>query len=103
MGPLQYVVITLHTSGKKFVMFALGDTNRIPPFRLSSYDDRCAKFDVETLANRRKAANFMMAYDLHNKLIKDSSIYSAHLEITRNHFPISTGDCSHDQWNNSYG
>lgn len=55
-------------------MYALGDSNRIPPYRLAPYEDRCHKMGLETLANRRKEANVLLAYDLYNGRINDSNI-----------------------------
>ncbi len=67
---------------KKFVMFALGDTNRIPPFRLLPYKERCEKIGLETLETRRKIANLMMAYDLYNNLINDDNIQRKLIRMT---------------------
>lgn len=61
---------------KQFVLYVLGDTNRIPPYRLSPYEERCEKLRLETLSTRRQVANAIMAYDLYNKRINDSNIES---------------------------
>ena len=59
---------------KQFVMYALGDTNRIPPYRLPPYEERCASLGLDQLSTRRKMANALMAYDLFNKRINDTKI-----------------------------
>ncbi|XP_037047073.1 uncharacterized protein LOC119081902 [Bradysia coprophila] len=59
---------------KQFVMYALGDTNRIPPYRLEPYEERCKKIGLDKLSTRRKIANALMAYDLYNKRINDVNI-----------------------------
>lgn len=59
---------------KQFVMYALGDTNRIPPYRLKPYEERCEKLGPATLSTRRTEMDFMMAYDLYNGIISDSNI-----------------------------
>lgn len=59
---------------KQFVIFALGDSNRIPPYTLPPYESRCAKLRLDTLVLRRKEANLMIAYDLYNKIIDDPNI-----------------------------
>ena len=59
---------------KQFVMYALGDTNRIPPYRLLPYEERCEKLGLDKLSTRRKMANALMAYDLYNKRINDVNI-----------------------------
>ena len=59
---------------KQFVMFALGDSNRIPPYTLPPYESRCAKLGLNSLEMRRKEANLLLAYDLQNGKINDSNI-----------------------------
>lgn len=59
---------------KQFVMYVLGDNNRIPPFNLPPYEARCKKLNLDTLVVRRNEANFMMAFDLFNKRINDRNI-----------------------------
>lgn len=59
---------------KQFVMYALGDCNRIPPYRLTPYEEMCDKLGLNTLQNRRTEANVMMAYDLYNGKITDSNV-----------------------------
>lgn len=59
---------------KQFVIYALGDTNRIPPYVLPPYEDRCAKLGLGTLAKRRMEANVMMAYDLYNGVYGDRNL-----------------------------
>lgn len=61
---------------KQFVMYALGDTNRIPPYRLEPYEERCKKLGLDKLSLRRKVKNALMAYDLYNERIKDVNIES---------------------------
>lgn len=59
---------------KQFVMYVLGDSNRIPPYRLAPYEERCRKLGLETLSNRREVTNVLMAYDLYNGRINDVNI-----------------------------
>ncbi len=51
---------------KQFVMYALGDSNRVPPFRLAPYEERCKTLGQDTLSNRRRDINLLFAYDLFN-------------------------------------
>lgn len=59
---------------KQFVMYALGDNNRIKPYRLTSYEERCQKLGLQNLSDRRKEANVLMAYDLYNGRITDVNL-----------------------------
>lgn len=59
---------------KQFVLYVLGDSNRIPPYTLTPYEARCAKLELDTLAARRKQANLVMAFDLYNRRINDTTI-----------------------------
>lgn len=59
---------------KQFVIYALGDTNRLPPFRLPPYEARCEKLGLDSLKMRRNQATAMMAFDVYNKRIHDSNI-----------------------------
>ena len=59
---------------KQFVMYALGDTNRIPPYRLTPYEERCGKLGLEKLETRRNVMNCMLAFDLFNGIISDKNI-----------------------------
>lgn len=59
---------------KQFVMYALGDTNRIPPYRLQPYEERCKTLGLDKLSTRRTITNAIMAYDLYNKRINDDNI-----------------------------
>lgn len=59
---------------KQFVLYALGDTNKVPPYRLPPYEERCEKLGLVKLSMRREEANATMAYDLFNKRINDSNI-----------------------------
>lgn len=61
---------------KQFVMFALGDRNNVPPFRLLPYEDRCKKLGLEKLSVRRARTNLMFAYDLFNGRIDDINLSS---------------------------
>ncbi len=55
-------------------MYALGDTNRIAPYRLPPYDERREKLRLDKLSTRRTEIDSMMAYDLYNGLINDTNI-----------------------------
>lgn len=59
---------------KQFLMYALGDVNRIPPFRLPPYEARCEKLGLDSLAMRRTQATAMMAFDLYSRRIHDVNI-----------------------------
>lgn len=59
---------------KHFVMYALGETNRLPPYRLAPYEDRCKQLGLDTLATRRDEIDSVMAYDLYNGTISDDNI-----------------------------
>ena len=52
-------------------MYALGDTNRIPPYRLKKYV-RAEKLGLATLSTRRTEIDSMLAYDLFNGTISDN-------------------------------
>lgn len=64
----------IESDQKQFVIYALGDTNRIAPFRLPPYEARCAKLCLDSLAMRRTQANLVMAFDLYNQRIYDVNI-----------------------------
>lgn len=64
----------LESIQKQFVMYALGDTNRVPPYVLPPYEDRCEKLGILKLEERRAEANALLAYDLFNGVIKDENI-----------------------------
>ena len=64
-------------------MYALGDTNRIAPYRLAPYEERCKTLSLVTLSKRRTEIDSMMAYDLYNGRISDSNI--TRKLITSNH------------------
>lgn len=53
---------------------ALSDRNRIPPYRLLPYEERCEKLGLDKLSTRRKVTNALTAYDLYNKRIVDTNI-----------------------------
>ena len=55
-------------------MYALGDTNKLPPYKLQPYEERCQKLGLDKLSVRREMANAMMAYDLYNGVIDDANI-----------------------------
>lgn len=59
---------------KQFVMFALGDRNNVPPYRLLPYETRCEKLGLEKLSVRRTKMNLMYAYDLFNGRIDDENV-----------------------------
>lgn len=70
----QNYIDDIESVQKQFVLYALGDTNRIPPYRLTPYEERCEKLGLEKLSTRRQVTNALMAYDLYNKRIDDSNI-----------------------------
>lgn len=61
---------------KQFLMYALGDSNKVPPYRLLPYEERCAKFGMDTLVFRRKIINSMFAYDLYHNRFNDTSLFN---------------------------
>src|SRR6202012_604453 len=69
---------------KQFVMYALGDTNRLPPYRLAPYEDRCRQLGLATLATRRTEIDSMMAYDLYNGTISDNNIARKFIKSNQN-------------------
>lgn len=69
---------------KQFVMYALGDTNRVPPYRLPPYDERCEKLGLVKLETRRTEANALMAYDLYNGVISDKNIERKLIKVSHN-------------------
>lgn len=69
---------------KQFVMYALGDTNRIPPYTLPPCEERCEKLGLATLSTRRTEMDSMMAYDLYNGIISDSNIASKLVSSNQN-------------------
>lgn len=69
---------------RQFVMYALGDTNRIPPYRLAPYEERCAKLGLNTLVARRLEINIMAAYDVFNGVYGDRNIEIKLVKVKRN-------------------
>lgn len=69
---------------KQFVMYALGDTNRVPPYVLSPYEERCKKLGLVKLETRRAQANAVMAYDLYNGVIKDTNLNMKLVKVNHN-------------------
>ena len=69
---------------KQFVMYALGDTNRIPPYILPPYEERCRMLGLVKLETRRAEANVMMAFDLYNGVISDKNIANKLVKVNHN-------------------
>ncbi len=69
---------------KQFVMYALGDTNRVPPYILPPYEERCEKLGLIKLETRRLEVNAIMAYDLYNGFIKDKNIENKLIKVNHN-------------------
>lgn len=59
---------------KQFVMYAFGDTNRIPPFILPPYEERCKQIGLDKLSTRRSRATAMIGYELYNGYIDDTDL-----------------------------
>ncbi len=58
---------------KQFVIYALGDNNRIPPYVLRPYEERCRELGLETLLDRRNRINLLFAYNLYNDKMYDTN------------------------------
>lgn len=57
---LEIYCIDIESIQRQFVLYALGDNNRIAPYRLSSYEERCKKLGLDTLLMRRTELNPMI-------------------------------------------
>lgn len=88
---------------KQFVLYALGDTNRIPPYRLSPYEERCEKLGLDRLSTRRKEANIMTAYDLYNKRINDRNVESRFIRRSTHYQLTSNRVLTEARYGNDYG
>lgn len=80
----QNYIDDIESVQKQFVLYALGDSNRIPPYRLSPYEERCDKLGLDNLATRRKISSALMAHDLYNKRIDDANIATSLVRRTQN-------------------
>lgn len=58
---------------KQFVMYAMGENNRIPPYVLRPYEERCRELGLETLLDRRNRINVLFAYNLYNDKMYDTN------------------------------
>lgn len=79
----QNYIDDIESVQKQFVLYALGDSNRIPPYRIQPYEERCEKLGLEKLSKRRKVTNTLMAYDLFNKRIGDANIETRFVRKTQ--------------------
>ena len=70
---------------KQFVMYALGDTYRVPPYRLLPYEYRCEKLGLETLRVRRTKMNLMFAYDIYNNRFNDVNFSNKLVRVEQYH------------------
>lgn len=87
---------------KQFVMYALGDTNRIPPYRILPYEQRCKTLGLDTLAMRRMQANSMIAFDLYSKRIDDRNIEKNFIRRIPIHSTRSNGVLTELLYRNDY-
>ncbi len=88
---------------RQFVLYALGDTNRVPPYRLQPYEERCEKLGLETLSSRRRVSNAVMAYDLYNERIKDDNIRRRFVRVTHQRSLRNQRLLSETTYGNNYG
>ena len=88
---------------KQFVLYALGDTNRIPPYRLSPYEERCEKLGLEPLSIRRKVTNALMAYDLFNRRIDDDNIQMRLIRRTQHRSMRNERPLAESVYGSNYG
>lgn len=78
----------IESAQKQFVMYALGDSNRVPPYRLPPYDERCAELGLERLSVRRTRTNLMFAYDLFNGRIDDVNLSKRLIPVTKSRYEL---------------
>lgn len=93
----------LESVQRQFVLYALGDVNRVPPYRLRPYADRCEELGLASLSNRREEANVMMAYDLYNNRIRDSNIESRFIRRTCHYSLINCKVLTEERYETDYG